>query len=155
MLRHSLTASPQKNLTERAKNRVLVANIATGRFLCHNEGMADRQTINASLPPAMGEWVRAQVDSGRYRTVSEVMRDGVRLLQEAEHRRLIEKWMLDDLSADEAARLPTEMKTQIKDHFARLIDDARADVDSGRVVDGPKAMKQIEERIRERLEREP
>ena len=131
-----------------------MANIDTGRVLCHNEGMADRQTINASLPPAMGEWVRAQVDSGRYRTVSEVMRDGVRLLQEAEHRRLVEKWICDDLGADEQSQLPADVKNQIKDHFARLVDEARADINAGRVVDGPKTMKQIEQRIRKRLERE-
>ncbi len=103
----------------------------------------------------MGEWVRAQVDAGRYRTVSEVMRDGVRLLQEAEHRRLLEKWLYEDLSPEEEALLPAEIKNRVKDHFTGLIDEARADVDAGRVVDGPKAMKRIEERLRSRFEREP
>lgn len=103
----------------------------------------------------MGEWVRAQVDAGRYRTVSEVMRDGVRLLQEAEHRRLLEKWLCEDLSPEEQAQLPPEIRNRMKDHFTRLIDEARADVDAGRFVDGPEAMKRIKERLRSRFEREP
>ncbi|NOX59407.1 MAG: type II toxin-antitoxin system ParD family antitoxin [Planctomycetes bacterium] len=111
--------------------------------------------MNVSLPAAMEQFVRAQVDSGRYRTVSEVMRDGLRLLEEAEQRRLVEKWLYEDLTPEEEALLPPEIKNRVKDHFTRLVDEARTDVDAGRITDGPKAMKRIEDRLRTRFERKP
>ena len=41
--------------------------------------------MNVSIPPAQEHFVRAQVDAGRYRTASEVIREGLRLLVEREH----------------------------------------------------------------------
>lgn len=37
---------------------------------------------DVSLTPEQGQFVRAQMTSGRHQTVSEVVRDGLRLLQE-------------------------------------------------------------------------
>lgn len=51
--------------------------------------MADRQTRNASLPPSQDAFADAMVKGDRYRTASEVFRDGLRLLEEAEHHRLL------------------------------------------------------------------
>lgn len=116
--------------------------------------MADRQTMNVSLPPALEQFVRAQVDAGRYRSASEVLRDGLRLLEKAEHRRLVEKWLYEDLSPDEEAMLPEHIKDRARAHFTNLIDEAKADIDAGRVVDGPTAMKRVEARLRDRFERE-
>ena len=122
--------------------------------MCDTWGMADRQTMNVSLPPAMEQFVRAQVDAGRYRSASEVLRDGLRLLEKAEHRRLVEKWLYEDLSPDEEAMLPENVKDRVKAHFTNLIDEAKADIDAGRVVDGPTALKRVEARLRDRFERE-
>ena len=40
----------------------------------------------------------ALVSAGRYRTASEVVREGLRLLEQSEHRRLLEKWIYDGLT---------------------------------------------------------
>jgi antitoxin ParD1/3/4 len=110
--------------------------------------MADRQTRNVSLPPAQDAFVDAMVAGGRYRTVSEVVRDGLRLLEEAEHRRLLEKWLYEGLSADEEEQLPDRLKDRARAHFQGLVDAAMQRVENGRVSDGPTAM----QRLREQLE---
>jgi antitoxin ParD1/3/4 len=49
--------------------------------------MANRTTINISLTPEFEKFVESQVASGRYKSASEVFRDGLRLLQEREEKR--------------------------------------------------------------------
>ena len=43
-----------------------------------------RTTLNISLTPELEEFVAARVSSGRYQSASEVVRQGLRLLQEQE-----------------------------------------------------------------------
>lgn len=114
--------------------------------------MADRQTRNVSLPPNQDAFVDAMVAGGRYRTASEVFRDGLRLLQESEHHRLLEKWMYDGLSADEEEQLPDSLKERARAHFAGLIDTAMQDVRGGRVSDGPTAMQRLRRQLEARGE---
>lgn len=109
--------------------------------------MPSRQTLNVSLPPAQESFVRAQVETGRYRTASEVVREGLRLLEEAEHRRLVEKWLYEDLSPEELDRLPGELKERTRAYFQDLVAEAVDDVKAGRVVDGPAAMKCLRESL--------
>lgn len=45
--------------------------------------MPSRQSLNVSLTPELAAWIAAQVASGRYRSASEVVRDALRLLQDA------------------------------------------------------------------------
>lgn len=40
--------------------------------------------MNVSLTPELERWVSERVDRGRYRSASEVIREGLRLLQERE-----------------------------------------------------------------------
>lgn len=42
---------------------------------------------NVNLTPELEQFARACVDAGRYNNISEVVRSGLRLLQEAEERR--------------------------------------------------------------------
>lgn len=63
--------------------------------------MAERLTRNVSLPAHQNSFVEAMVAGGRYRTASEVVREGLRLLEEAEHRRLLEAWLLEELRGDD------------------------------------------------------
>ena len=44
-------------------------------------------TMNVSLPQALAEFVEKEVSSGSYSTASEVVRDGLRLLEDRERQR--------------------------------------------------------------------
>lgn len=46
--------------------------------------MAGRTTLNVSLTPQLSQFVAATVASGRYLSASEVVREGLRLLEELE-----------------------------------------------------------------------
>lgn len=46
--------------------------------------MANRTTLNISLTPELEQFVSSRVASGRYQSASEVVRQGLRLLQEDE-----------------------------------------------------------------------
>jgi putative addiction module CopG family antidote len=94
---------------------VPVAIVDTFAMKKHNRGMADRQTRNVSLPPAQDAFVDAMVSAGRYRTASEVVRDGLRLLEEAEHRRLLEKWIIGDLAEGDEERVPAGLKERLEE----------------------------------------
>ena len=45
--------------------------------------MAIRTTLNVSLSVELGKFIQGEVDSGRYRTASEVVRAALRLLEES------------------------------------------------------------------------
>jgi len=49
--------------------------------------MASRTTMNISLTPKLGRFVASRVASGRYQSASEVVREGLRLLEEWERLR--------------------------------------------------------------------
>jgi len=46
--------------------------------------MGSRATVNVSLTPQLQRFVNSRVASGRYQSASEVVREGLRLLQEQE-----------------------------------------------------------------------
>lgn len=49
--------------------------------------MASRSSLNVSLTPELERFVQARVASGRYQTASEVVREGLRLLEQQERER--------------------------------------------------------------------
>ncbi|MEM1041941.1 MAG: type II toxin-antitoxin system ParD family antitoxin [Bacteroidota bacterium] len=53
--------------------------------------------MNVSLPPSLESFVKTLVETGRYSSASEVFRDGLRLLEEREHRRRYTLEELQDL----------------------------------------------------------
>lgn len=131
-----------------------VANIDTGGAAWHTLCMpAPRQTMNVSLPAAQDRFVRKQVASGRFRSASEVVREGLRLLEQAEHRRLLEKWLYEGLTPEEEKRIPPALMKKVKAHFRKLVQEARDEIKAGRFVDGPTAMQQLREGIGTRKRR--
>jgi len=99
--------------------------------------------MNVSLTPAQERFVRSQVKTGRYRSASEVLRDGLRLLEEHEHRRLLEKWIYQGLTSREQAQLPESFKKLAREHFKQLVDQARSDIQNGHMVDGRSAVERL------------
>ena len=77
--------------------------------------------MNVSLTPELKEFVDGKVESGLYNNASEVVREGLRLLQERDENRL--KW-----------------REQIERGWLQA--------QRGEVVDGAKAMAAIRERIK-------
>ncbi len=49
--------------------------------------MAIRTTLNVSLTPELQSFIDARIETGRYQSASEVVREGLRLLEERELRR--------------------------------------------------------------------
>jgi antitoxin ParD1/3/4 len=49
--------------------------------------MATRTTVNISITPELGAFLQSRVASGRYQTTSEVVREGLRLLEREEQGR--------------------------------------------------------------------
>lgn len=109
--------------------------------------MAIRKTRNISLPPHQDAFIEGLVSGGRYRTASEVVRQGLRLLEEAEHRRLLEEWIVGGLTEEEQDRIPPDLLDDVRAHFRQLADAALSEVAEERHVDGPTAMQRLGERI--------
>ena len=69
------------------------------------------QPMSITLPHEMAAMVRAKVESGEYATESEVIRDGLRILQVRDA--VVEKWLRDELTKgdDEAGALEIDPPT--------------------------------------------
>jgi len=52
--------------------------------------MANRQSISVSFTPRQVRFLAACVESGRYQSTSEVVREGVRMLEDRQERRHVE-----------------------------------------------------------------
>ena len=66
------------------------------------------QTMNISLPDQLKEFVDVQVDSGRYSSVSEYIRDLIRDDERRKAREKLEALLLEGIQSGE----PTEMTRQ-------------------------------------------
>ena len=70
---------------------------------------------NVALTDEQHALVERLVKSGRYASASEVLRDGLRLLQRDEEARLLDKWLVEGLTADEEATLPAGLLERARD----------------------------------------
>jgi len=73
--------------------------------------------MNVSLTPELENLINSKVQSGMYNTASEVVREGLRLMQER-----------DEIKEKKLAALRADIQLGLDD------------IEAGRVVDGPKAM---------------
>jgi len=78
-------------------------------------------TISISLTPELVGMIKARVDSGRYTSTSEVVREALRLLEQA-----------DDRRADERARMRQAWAEGIESDDAGLLDFADLKVEARR-----------------------
>ena len=90
--------------------------------------MAKRTTMNISLTPALERFVHKQVKSGQYQSSSEVVREGLRALEQEKKRR--------------AAALK---------ELQQKIDVGIRAIERGEVVDGETAFREIEARLIRRM----
>ena len=86
--------------------------------------MAKRENISVSFTPEQASFLSACVDSGRYQSTSEAVREGVRLL---EHQHRMREAELNSLRAKIAA--------------------GAAEIDAGRVVDGDRFFAEWDEEL--------
>jgi antitoxin ParD1/3/4 len=88
--------------------------------------------MNVSLTPELERWVATKVENGRYRSASEVVREGLRLLQEREE--------------EHAARLEA---------LRRDIQVGIAELDRREGVDGEEAFDRVLARIDRHAQNQP
>jgi len=79
------------------------------------------EQMNISLPPKMARFIRGKVKDGQYTNASEVVRDAVRHMQEAEASRS-ERALLTDFEA----RLPVAERVDIQHSVKRGMNDIEA-----------------------------
>ncbi|MGP6188569.1 MAG: type II toxin-antitoxin system ParD family antitoxin [Vulcanimicrobiaceae bacterium] len=82
--------------------------------------------MTISIPPEMDAFVRSQVESGRYASSSEVIRAGLRLLQDQEHEREVRRdalraWIDEALAeTDEPTLSEEEVLERVRQRLARV-----------------------------------
>lgn len=86
--------------------------------------MASRVTLNVSLTPELERFVESKVESGKYQSASEVIREGLRLLEEK------------DVSREAALE---EVRRKIAIGLEQL--------ERGEFVDGEEAIREILEKL--------
>jgi len=90
--------------------------------------MADRKTMNVSMSPEHKAFVKAQVSTGRFRNDSEVVRAGLRLLEEQARHRQLEELLLDGLSSGDAVEMDKRYWSGLRDRVSDRV--ARSNRDS-------------------------
>ena len=80
--------------------------------------------MNVSLTPELEAMINSKVQSGMYNTASEVVREGLRLIQER-----------DEIREKKLAALRADIQLGIDD------------IEAGRIVDGPKTMAAFRKRL--------
>lgn len=86
--------------------------------------MRENKGKNVSLTPEHQAFVEAKVASGQYATVSDVVRDALRLLQREERRRLLEKWLVDGLTVEEESQLGRDRIAKARDMLGRWMEES-------------------------------
>lgn len=83
------------------------------------------EQMNISLSPQMARFIRNKVKSGEYTNASEVVRQAVRRMQEAESAR--REWRLDEFES--------HLTESQRDEIRRGIEEGIKDIENGRYED--------------------
>lgn len=92
--------------------------------------------MNVSLTPELAAFVDQLVAGGDFRSASEVVREGLRLLERETHQRLLEKWLLHGLSEAECKRLSPELLERARATIGGKIKEGLDELRRGEGVDG-------------------
>jgi putative addiction module CopG family antidote len=91
---------------------------------------------NVALTDEQNALVERLVKSGRYATASEVVRDGLRLLQGEEDARLLDKWLVEGLTPDEEACLPVDVLNRAREVIRAKVREGLDEIRRGELIDG-------------------
>ncbi len=91
---------------------------------------------NVSLTDDQHALVERLVKSGRYASASEVIRHGLRLLQEQEEARLLDKWLTQGLNPEEEAGLSPGLLDRARETIRAKVREGLDEVRRGEFVDG-------------------
>lgn len=111
--------------------------------------------MNVSVTPELEEFVQDLVSSGRYHSASEVFRDGLRLLEQAERQRLLEKWLAEGLTPEEEKKLRPDVLAKARTRIRAMIQKGLDESRQGELVDGEEFMAGIKKQLEEKAASRP
>lgn len=103
---------------------------------CYALSMPAKNGRNVALTDEQNALVERLVKSGRYASASEVVRDGLRLLQRDEEARLLDKWLVEGLTAEEEASIPPDVLKRARETIRAKVREGLDAIDRGDFVDG-------------------
>ena len=113
-----------------------MANFDTRPFLCYTLNMPAKNGRNVALTDEQHAFVDRMVKSGRYASASEVVRDGLRLLQRDDEARLLDKWLVEGLTPDEEASIPRDVLDRARETIRAKVRQGLDEARRGECVDG-------------------
>ena len=113
-----------------------VAKFDTVAVVCYALGMPARNGRNVALTDEQNALIERLVKSGQYATASEVVRDGLRLLQRDEEARLLEKWIAQGLTPEEEASIRTDVLNRARQSLQAKIREGLEEARRGELLDG-------------------
>ncbi|MEW6251058.1 MAG: type II toxin-antitoxin system ParD family antitoxin [Planctomycetota bacterium] len=102
---------------------------------------------NVALTDEQNAFIERLVESGRYASASEVVRHGLRLLQRDEEARLLEKWLVSGLTAEEEASIRPEVLDRVRASIGAKIRQGLEEAARGQFVDGEEFFARWKERL--------
>ena len=88
------------------------------------------EQMNISLPPRMARFIRGKVKAGQYTNASEVVRDAVRHMQEAEAAKKDRPALLDDFEVRVAAGEREDIRRRVQQGVKDLEEDRFEEFDA-------------------------
>lgn len=126
-----------------------MANFDTRVGESYDLGMPAKNGRNVALTDEQSSFIEDLVESGRYASASEVVRDGLRLLQRDEEARLLEKWIAQGLTPEEESRLPARVLERARRAIRAQVREGLDQALRGELVSGRKVISRWKARLGE------